>query len=250
MSGGGPALDDLAALGPFFAVAAHPPGTRPRPPWRPVSELAGGEGSLERRIAAVRATLAARGGRPLGEVEHRVAASALHLGLVARLVAPAMGAAVLGWDADVRLDGLWWQDQAGGPVPLSIPAPATERAVPPRAGAIAGGEWAERLLRDAVVPLTDAVSRAAAVSEVVLRGNAASGINAAAGQVARARPDLAGPAWDAARALFARPWLRRERQPPGLAFRRSSCCLFYRLARDPASARSALCGDCVLGEPR
>jgi len=67
--------------------------------------------------------------------------------------------------------------------------------------------------------------------------------NAAAAQVARQRPDLAGDAWRAAGRLLASPWLRDEPHPPGPAFRRSSCCLFYRLAPgDP----SAFCGDCVL----
>ena len=77
----------------------------------------------------------------------------------------------------------------------------------------------------------------------VLWGNVASAVNAAAAQVARQRPDLAGDAWRAAARLLARPALRAEPHPPGPAFRRASCCLFYRLAPgDP----SALCGDCVL----
>jgi hypothetical protein len=32
--------------------------------------------------------------------------------------------------------------------------------------------------------------------------------------------------------------------PPGPAFRRSRCCLFYRIG---AGGRAAICGDCVLG---
>jgi len=232
-------LDGLAALGPFFAVDSHPPGEAPAPPWRPVSELATQPGVLSQRIAATRATLAARGGRPVGEIESRVAASAAHLGIVARLVAPAVGAAAVGGRVDMRLDGLWWQDVVGGPVPLSVPEPEPGGAVT--------GEWAERLLRDAVAPVTDATSQVERVSGQVLWGNVASGINAAASQVARARPDLADEAWACARALFASPWLSREQHPPGPAFRRSSCCLFYRLVPDARSWRSAICGDCVLG---
>ena len=75
------------------------------------------------RIESVRATLAARGGLAVTEVEPRVAASAVHLGLVARLTAPALGAAVLGYPLDMRPGELWWQDQASGPVPLSGPFP-------------------------------------------------------------------------------------------------------------------------------
>jgi hypothetical protein len=88
------------------------------------------------------------------------------------------------------------------------------------------------------------------VSGRVLWGNAASGINAAAVQVARSRPDLAGAAWRCARVLFDSPLLRGEPEPPGPAFRRASCCLFYRLVPDSVPARSAVCGDCVLRTAR
>lgn len=236
-------LDDLAAFGPFFAVAAHPPGDSPLPPWRPLSELAAQPGGLARRIAATRAALAARGARPVAEIEPRVAASAVHLGLVARLAAPVIGAAVLGYQADLSLNGLWWQDTAGSPVPLSVPEPAPC----PLPGA---GAWPGRFLDDVIGPLTEATSQAAAVSGRVLWGNVASGINVAAGQVARSRPDLADAAWRCARALFASPPLRAEREPPGPAFRRASCCLFYRLAAGAVPARSAVCGDCILGAAR
>jgi hypothetical protein len=225
--------DDLTALGPFFAVSSHPPGAQPAPPWRSASELTSPSGPLGDRVASVRAALAARGGRAVGEVEPRVAASAVHLGLVARLVSPALGAAVLRRPVDVRLGGLWWQDTAGGPVPLSVPAGDAGNP----------GEWGRPLLDEAVAPVTAAVARLVHVSGRVLWGNVASAVNAAAGQVARQRPDLAGDAWQAAGGLLAGPWLRDEPHPPGPAFRRSSCCLFYRLAPgDP----SAFCGDCVL----
>jgi hypothetical protein len=75
----------------------------------------------------------------------------------------------------------------------------------------------------------------------------ASAVNTAAAQVTRQRPDLAADAWQAARRVLADPRLRGEPCPPGPEFRRSSCCLFYRLAPgDPL----ALCGDCVLGARR
>src|SRR6185437_5101037 len=91
--------------------------------------------------------------------------------------------------------------------------------------------------------LTAAVAQLVPVSRRVLRGNVASAVNAAAAQVAWRRPDLAAGAWQAAARLFARPHLRDERNPSGPAFRRSSCCLFYRLA---PGTPSAVCGDCVL----
>lgn len=228
-------LDDLAALGPFFAVGSHPPGAAPVPPWRPVSELTAPSQTLRGRIDAVRAALAARGGLSAGEIEPRVAASAVHLGLAARLTAPALGAAVLRRPVDLRAGGLWWQDAPGGPVPVSVP-------VTPEAGT--SQEERDRLLfEELLAPLTAAIARLVPVSGRVLWGNVASAVNAAAAQVAGQRPDLARDAWQAARALFGDRWLRTERNPPGPAFRRSSCCLFYRLA--PGNP-SAVCGDCVL----
>jgi ferric iron reductase protein FhuF len=95
--------------------------------------------------------------------------------------------------------------------------------------------------------MTVAVARLVPVSDRVLWGNVASAVNAAAAQVARQRPDLAREGWQAARRLFAEPWLRGEPGPPGPAFRRASCCLFYRL--EPGKS-SAVCGDCVLAGRR
>jgi len=239
-------LGELASLGPFFAVASHPPGAPPAPPWRPVSELTGPAGVLRERVASVRAALAARGGRAVEETELRVAASAVHLGLVARLIAPALGAAVLRYPVDMRPAGLWWQDEVGGPAPLSVPAPVDSGPRPADVPGAASGEWDRVLVDESVVPVTTAVARLVPISGRVLWGNVASAVNAAAAQLARQRPNLAEDAWQAAGRLFTSPRLGGERHPPGPAFRRSSCCLFYRLAPgNPA----AVCGDCVLSRP-
>jgi FhuF-like iron-sulfur protein len=240
-------LGDLASLGPFFAVDSHPVGAAPARPWRPVRELAQQQGPLPRRIASVRTALAAREGQPPGETELRVAASVAHLGLVARLVAPALGAAVTGHRVDMRLDVLWWQDTLGGPVPLSIPVPG------PLAESAGSGarDTAEilprRFLDEVIAPVTRATRELVPISNHVLWGNVTSGINAAARQAAASRPDLAGSAWQAARDSFASPLLGGERYSPGPAFRRSSCCLIYRVA---SGRPTAVCGDCVLnGKP-
>jgi ferric iron reductase protein FhuF len=107
--------------------------------------------------------------------------------------------------------------------------------------------WERRLVDETIAPVTAAVAALAPVSLRVLWGNVASAVNTAAAQVARQRPELAPDAWQAAARLLADHRLGGESCPPGPGFRRSSCCLFYRLARgDP----SALCGDCVLGARR
>jgi hypothetical protein len=234
-------LDDLAGLGPFFAVSSHRPGTVPAPPWRPVGELLSPSGPLMDRIASVRVALASRGGLAVDAIEPRVAASTVHLGLAARLTSPAVGAAVLGCPLDLRPGGLWWQQAASGPVPLSVPAPdpAARADGPDPAPA-----WQRVLLGDLLGPATAAIARLVPMSGRVLRGNVASAINAAARQLAGQRPDLADGAWQAAARLFSSPLLDSERHPPGPAFRRSSCCLFYRVA---PGGRAAVCGDCILG---
>jgi hypothetical protein len=302
----------LTVLGSFFAVSTHPPGADPVPPWRPVTELTSPSQPLRDRVAAIRAALAARGGLTPTQIEPRAAASAVHLGMAARLAAPALGAAVLGGQLDLRPPGLWWQDVPGGTVPLSVPLPtpispadpdkvpapgrasasdgasasgwvpasgraaesgpvpassrvsasgrAAETGQAPASGrasasdgASASGrapglgpdaqDWDQVLLDELLAPMTAAVAELFAVSARVLWGNVASAVSAAAAQVAGQRPDLADAAWQAARLLFASRQLRGERNPPGPGFRRSSCCLFYRLAPD---GPPALCGDCVL----
>jgi hypothetical protein len=235
-------LDDLACLGPFFAVSSHPPGAAPVPPWRPVGELLSPSGPLLGRIESGRAALASRGGVAVEAVEPRVAAATVHLGLAARLTSPALGAAVLGCPLDLRPGGLWWREAAGGPVPLSVPAP--DLAARADGLYLAPGEWQRVLIDEVLAPATAAIARLVPVSGRVLRGNVASAVNAAARELARHRPDLADGAWQAAARLFASPLLDTERHPPGPAFRRSSCCLFYRVA---SGGRAAVCGDCVLG---
>jgi FhuF 2Fe-2S C-terminal domain/Ferric iron reductase FhuF-like transporter len=250
-------LDDLAALGPFFAVSAHPSGASPAVPWRSAAELLRPSATLLERIDSVQAALAARTGVAVDAVERRVAASAVHLGLAARLTSPALGAAVLGRPLDLDPDGLWWQDVPGGLVPLSVPGPPLrdqDRAGGAGPGYLArgagergaAGEWDRQLLDEVLSPVTAAIASLVPVSGRVLWGNVASAVNAAARQVAGQRPEVAGDAWQAASRLFDRPALRGEVNPPGPVFRRSSCCLFYRLA--PGSGNlSAICGDCVLG---
>lgn len=224
----------MPGLGPFFALDVHPAGADPVPPWLAFAELLSADGGrLRARAEAVREALAGRGGCPVDAVPLRVAVSVMHLGLAARLIAPAVAAAALGGLSRLGLaaGGLWWQDQLGRPVPLSVPV----------AG---GGGPPPGVIDDLVAPLTEAAGALVPVSPRVLWGNVASAISGAAGQIAGQRPELAPAAWAAARELAGHPSLSRERAEPGPGFRRSSCCLIYQLSPGPARA---ICGDCVLG---
>jgi ferric iron reductase protein FhuF len=198
------------------------------------------------RIGSVRAALARRGGRRADEIELRVAASVLHLGLVARLIAPALAALADQHRLDMRLGELWWQDTLGGPVPLSVPVgddPGRGENRGENRGRSAE-QYCHRLVEDVIAPVTSTLAGLVPVSRRVLWGNVASAVNSAARQVTAQRADPGSPAWTIAAAFLSSPWLARERQPPGPGFRRSSCCLIYRIAADRAGG---ICGDCIFG---
>src|SRR5262249_62191330 len=62
-------LADLAALGPYFAVDVHRPGSPVRPPWQPLGELTGSPGALAGRIGEGRERLAVAGRCPAAGVQ-------------------------------------------------------------------------------------------------------------------------------------------------------------------------------------
>jgi hypothetical protein len=242
---------ELAQLGPYFAVSVHPPGQPLAAPWRPLSTLLDSPGDLRQRIADVRCALAAD--RPPDAVEFRVAASVTHLGMVARLISPVLGAAVLfGRVPPMDPAEVSWQPVPGGPLPLSLPAsalaehgdqPSQEQAGKERPGeGQLASELRQSLRHGPVRALTD-VTAAMSVSPIVLEGNIASAVNAAAAMIAAARPGLAARAATLRSALLSAPELAGTWTGSPAGFRRRSCCLIYRAA--PA-ATVAVCGDCVL----
>jgi hypothetical protein len=250
-------VDGVAALGPFFAIGTHPGDGRPAAPWRPMAELVEDPAVLRHRAEAVRGYLAAGAGRPPEALELRVGASVAQLGLVARLVSPAVGfAALYGGALAVPLGELRWQPVLGGGFPLSLPEEALAAALEqPGTGP---GPLADRLgaelLDGPVRALVEAVA-GLSVSRQVLWGNVASAVNGAAAALAIGAP---GPVAARARILAGllqrQPALRGASAPsvPGAAagrgggFRRRSCCLIYRAAPPGAGGALPLCGDCVL----
>lgn len=223
---------ELAALGPYFAAEFHDGSQEPAPPWRSMGELVGGQSALAERVAAVRAYLAAGAGRNAEAVELRVAASVVHLGLVARVVSPLFALAVgyqrrgPVWAADV-----WWQPGLASTFPLSI----AETALEPGA--------ADSVLDGVVAELETGIALFG-VNHHILRGNVASALGGAARTLAAARPDRRAEIWAALGAVLTTPALAGSADlAPDGAFRRRSCCLIYRAAPD---RRGALCGDCVM----
>jgi hypothetical protein len=227
----------LAALGPFFAVEFHRAG-EPLGSWRPMGELLDDPAVLDARVAAVRAFLATGTGQGPDAVEPRVAASVVHLGLVARAIAPLFGMALLqGRAPAVSVRELRWQPTLGGMFPLSLPS-WNESSGPDPAPAILGGATAE------LHPLASRFG----VSAHILRGNVASAIGGAATAVTAARPDLAEAAHALLAELLGHPVLAGSAHLEAAGtLRRHSCCLIYRAApgRD-----GGLCGDCALAPRR
>ena len=234
---------DLAALGPYFAVDVHRPGAPLRSPWQPLGELIGSPDALAARIGEVRGRLAAAASCPAADVEFRVAASIAQLGLCARLLSPALGAAALGQALPVDTAQARWVPALGGPFRLSLPA-STAEASTAEASTAAGTAAIGELLAGPVAQIVRVVE-AMAVSPQVLWGNVASAVNGAATMIAAARPHLTDAAAEAAAAILTYPALTGTYQGRPLAgFRRGNCCLIYRLSPE----RPAYCGDCVLGQ--
>jgi hypothetical protein len=236
-------VDDLvgrvAAFGPFFEFEVHAAGTSPVPPWRGMDELLADPLG---HVMLVRTRLAAVSGREPAAVEVRVAASVAHLGLVARLVSPALAAAALaGESLSAEPLDIWWQPERGGAFPLSLSRDALS------SDALSSGARRPadivRLLEGPVQELSEAFARLR-VSPLILRGNVASAVNGAATAMIRSAPaQQAGRrALEIAVSLYEHPALRGAATiaPDGTSFRRRSCCLIYR------ALPGTLCGDCVL----
>ncbi|WP_432145671.1 (2Fe-2S)-binding protein [Streptomyces sp. bgisy084] len=245
----------LAALGPFCAFETHAGGSELTPPWRKLSEVTEeGNDVLRERVAAVRASLAANSGRPPEAVEQRVAASVAHLGLVARVISPALGLAALHGlpSRPLTLADLRWESALGGAFRLSLPreavTPAAAEGVRHSTGTGSTTRPLSALAEDLLAgPVHDLVVAFApfSVSRHILWGNVASAVNGAATGITAAAPALASPARAAALAFLQHPQLRNTHtlDPHNARFTRRSCCLIYRAA--PGGA-GALCGDCVL----
>lgn len=231
------ALAAAAGVGPYFSLRTPEPADG----WRPVSDLhldAGGA------LDGVVDTFA----RLLGTSERRVAASIFFQGYAARLWSPLVGCHALGLPVpDLAAYRLGWRSGPSEPFTLAAVEP---------------DGWASRVadgLPDAAVnvvleghlrPMVAVLGGLTRVAEPLLWGNAASALVGSAVVLdadrpdARAGVDLRG----VVAALLAVGPLRgtgtlADEDPPALAFRRRSCCLYYRVPG------GGMCGDCSLLRP-
>ncbi len=237
-------LAGLAALGPFFAIECHDSGTTAASPWHPLSTLSGPGQALAARIDAVRSSLAVAAGRPPAAVEFRAAASVAQLGLCARLIAPALGAAALGHPLSIDMMSARWIPGLGGPFRLSLPDTAFATPTGQDSPATAHDVLAPLLrLLDGPVRSVVELTASMGVSRRLLWGNVSSAINGAAVMLTAARPGLARESAAISGEVLRFPELISSyRGQPVISFRRQTCCLIYRVAKDAPE----YCGDCIL----
>jgi len=223
------ALAELSDVSPYFAVSTGP---MPDGDWHPVARLYTDQTLLADAIAAT--------GERIGAPDRRVAASTFVLGFAARLWSIALGGlAEHGLLIELCPDHLRYR-QSGGTVSLHLPDPVAWQ-----------GRWpdetpapllAEQILSGHLTPLTAAVRRLGPISEKLLYGNAASAVLGAARALARHRGEQLAttPYWNLARAVCADELLTCTICFDDVGYRRTSCCLFYRVPD------AGLCGDCAL----
>lgn len=243
---GAAALAQASGVGPYFTI--EPLTSRGQ--WQPLSQLVSDPAVLAERAARVRLGLARGAGIAVGQVEVRVAASIMFLGLASQLVSPQLGAAVIaGVLPRLTVGDLWWRPVDGGPWPLAA-RPAGVTAV--------GRLITRSQLDDAATALSEQIAGITAplaasfatvfrLSAQVLRGNVASALAGAAGVLAGAVPERAGAAVRLTERVLAMSPLRGAGSlvtpgpdQTGIIFVRRSCCLYYRIPG------SRTCGDCVL----
>ena len=231
----GEALAAAAELGAFSAVAPLS-----SPGWVSWARMVEDPAVLEQRVTEVQRMLATGPTSP--SVDRRVAASIVHLGLVARLLSPIVGAAlVAGVVPTCPSDRVLLRLAGTNPLPMALTGAQTVAVSD--ADAVADAlevHW----LGPAVAPLTDAVRQRFRLSRHVLAGNIASAAAGALRAAGTARPELAGRAQAVLQALLeAGPLAGAGRRREDGSFVRRSCCLFYRLPG------AGTCGDCVLTDP-
>jgi ferric iron reductase protein FhuF len=238
---GSAALSQAAALGPYFSVEPSADG----PHWLELASLVDDPARLRERVATTRQLLADRSHLAPETIDERATASIYFLGLAARLVSPALGAAALtGTVPVIALGDVHWQPVAGGPIPLAVTSSRTREA---RATDGLADVLYQSVVSTTVTPVAAAVQREFRLSPQVVWGNVASAIAGAATMVGVARPDLAQESLLIADRLLTKGqltgtgrYVRTDPVHPARQFVRNNCCLFYRIPG------GGMCADCVL----
>ncbi|OIK29268.1 (2Fe-2S)-binding protein [Streptomyces malaysiense] len=232
---------ELAALrppGPFFALRTVPCGDPAGLPALARAYAPDGPGDpLTARVDIV--------ARRLRTPEPRVAASLAQQGLAARLWSVALGCAVLyGRLPDLRPSLLRWDVEASAPDDLWL----TEVRRGPGDAAGTAAALADTVLLGHLEPLGKTLRDHYGVAAGLLWGNAGSALAGAARELerwsrAQGRTGTAARTRALTGELFGHPLLRDTGTRTGTAFRRRSCCLYYRVPG------GGVCGDCCFPRP-
>lgn len=212
------ALRDVAGIGGFFVLHTGGPGDG----WHPVADAyARGFGDLAEAVARRHRT-----------PEPRIDVSIAQLGHAARLWSPVLACAVL---HGIVLDLSGLQRADDGPA-LRLPRPAGWYAdrLPDPAGALYDQVMGHLLaLRDGLD---------VKVAPRLLDGNAASALAGSAQVLLTSHPSVRDRLTGLTTTLLSTGRLAGTGTVtgPGLAFRRRSCCLYYR------APNGSTCGDCCL----
>ncbi|WP_406487173.1 (2Fe-2S)-binding protein [Streptomyces phaeochromogenes] len=228
-----PDLNRLASLEGFFALRTGRPSLPTLAEAYGIRSVTEGSDPLTFRVRKVV--------RLLDAPETRIGVSVAQQGLAARLWSVALGSAALYGqipDLDPRL--LRWDSDGSAPDDLWL---AETRPLPGDAATV------RRVVQDGhLEPLAAALRARQPVSAALLRGNAASALAGAARELDRwarthGHPDVGERARSLAAELFDHPDLRDTGTLNGTAFRRRSCCLYYRVPG------GGVCGDCCFVRP-
>lgn len=228
-------LADVGGVGPYFVIETG--GTTGG--WRRIGHLYRNvDGQLDRLVT----TYAER----LQTGERRVAASILFQGFAARLWSPVLACVARGLPLpDVRALRLWWRYRPGEPLGLLVTEPDLDAdAGAVRISADRAAESVKRLVvEEHLAPMVAALRDRSGVAGHLLWGNASSALVGTL-LVLRSAGLPVGVALDVARRLLDEEPLRGTGAltvDGGVpAFRRRSCCLYYRVPG------GGLCGDCSL----
>ncbi|KUO16095.1 ferric iron reductase [Streptomyces dysideae] len=231
-----PGLAALRPLGGFFVLPTRGAPHRPLPTLAQTYEIESSDicrNSMTFRVEKVANTLRAP--------EPRIAASVAQQGLAARLWSVALGCAALyGRIPDLDPHLLHWDPDGSAPDDLWLPE---VRPLPADAGTVAAV-----VVHGHLEPLAEALRARYRVAAGLLWGNAGSALAGAARQLdhwarANGRTDVAALARSLTAELFGHPRLTATGTLTGTAFRRRSCCLYYRVPG------GGLCGDCCFTRP-
>lgn len=239
-------LEDVGRVNMFFDVRTF--GVEADPPrqgWEAVSVLGSSPGGerVSEEVRRVRAQLGALSGGGAEDVEWRVGASLFHQGLASRLLSPVLAAALC---HGVRLRAAHFLFEPGRSGPLALRTAQTRAEPILRSPAEVAGWVEDTVVGRVLAGVEEALTGIGRISPGLLRGNTAAALAGAARALGGARPEQRAGAEEVVRLVLERPSLQGTGGYTGVdrsglaVFRRTTCCLYYRLPD------GGLCGDCAL----